>query len=94
MPSKMPLYHPEQLNEKGAELGKLSRVFVFATDHEPDIFVDITAVYSTKIAATLAHHCQFPQGEENLDWLKARDKLPGQTIGVTYAEPFKQITVW
>ena len=94
MPSKMPLYHPEQLNEHGAELSKLSRVFVFATDRDPDIFVDVTAVYPTKIAATLAHRSQFPEGEQNLEWMKERDKLPGQTIGVTYAEPFKQIAVW
>lgn len=94
MPSKMPLYHPEQLNEAGAELGKLSRVFVFATDREPDIFIDVTGVYPTKIAASLAHTSQFPQGEENLEWMKERDKQPGQTIGVPYAEPFKQITVW
>ena len=94
MPSKMPLYQPQQLNEHGAGLGKLSRVFVFATDRDPDIFVDVTAAYPTKIAASLAHHSQFPQGEENLEWMKERDKLPGQVIGVTYAEPFKQITVW
>jgi LmbE family N-acetylglucosaminyl deacetylase len=90
----MPLYQPEQLNEQGAELGKLSRVFVFATDRDPDIFVDITAVYPAKIAASLAHRSQFPEGEENLEWMKERDKRPGQAIGVLYAEPFKQIEVW
>jgi LmbE family N-acetylglucosaminyl deacetylase len=94
MPSKMPLYQPEQLNEQGADLGQLARIFVFATDRDPDIFVDVTAVYPTKIAASLAHPCQFPKGEENLEWMKERDKVPGQTIGVTYAEPFKQLTVW
>jgi hypothetical protein len=25
---------------------------------------------------------------------KERDKKPGQSIGVLYAEPFKQIAVW
>jgi LmbE family N-acetylglucosaminyl deacetylase len=94
MPSKMPLYQPEQLNDQGAELGQLSRVFVFATDRDPDIFVDVTAVYPTKIAASMAHRSQFPEGEENLEWMKERDKRPGQTIGVLYAEPFKQIEVW
>jgi LmbE family N-acetylglucosaminyl deacetylase len=94
MPAKMPLYQPEQLNERGAELGKLARVFVFATGRDPDIFVDVTTVYSTKISASLAHSSQFPQGEADLEWMKERDKQPGQRIGVLYAEPFKQITVW
>jgi LmbE family N-acetylglucosaminyl deacetylase len=94
MPAKMPLYQPEQLNERGAELGKLARVFVFATERDPDIFVDVTTVYSTKISASLAHGSQFPQGEADLEWMKERDKQPGQRIGVLYAEPFKQITVW
>ena len=94
MPSKMPLYQPQQLNEQGAELGRLERIFLFATDRDPDVFVDVTVAYPTKIAASLAHHSQFPKGEEDLEWMKERDKLPGQVIGVTYAEPFKQITVW
>jgi LmbE family N-acetylglucosaminyl deacetylase len=94
MPAKMPLYQPEQLNEHGAELARLAQVFVFATEREPDIFVDITTVYPTKIAASLAHRSQFPQGEEDLEWMKERDKKPGQSIGVLYAEPFKQIAVW
>jgi LmbE family N-acetylglucosaminyl deacetylase len=94
MPSKMPLYHPEQLNEHGAGLGCLARVFLFSTDREPDVVVDVTAVYPQKIAASLAHKSQFPDGETNLDWLKALDKRPGERIDVTYAEQFKQIDVW
>ncbi len=94
MPSKMPLYHPNQLNEQGADLGCLERVFVFSTDRDPDVVVDVTAVYPQKIAATLAHKTQFPNGEANLDWLKELDKRPGEKIGVKYAEQFKQIMVW
>ena len=94
MPSKMPLYHPAQLNEQDAGLGCLERVFVFSTDREPDVVVDVTAVYPQKVAATLAHKTQFPNGEANLDWLKELDKHPGERIGVTYAEQFKQINVW
>lgn len=94
MPSKMPLYRPEQLHAAGSGLGCLARVFLFSTDREPDVFVDVTAVYPAKIAAALAHKSQFPKGEVNLEWMKERDKKPGETIGVTYAEQFKQISVW
>lgn len=94
MPSKMPLYQPAQLNEKGTGLGCLERIFVFSTDRNPDVVVDVTAVYPQKIAASLAHKSQFPEGENNLDWLKEIDGGIGERIGVTYAEQFKQINVW
>ncbi len=94
MPSKMPLYQPAQLNEQGAGLGCLERVFVFSTDREPDVVVDVTAVYPQKVAASLAHKSQFPEGETNLDWLKEIDGRIGERIGATYAEQFKQIDVW
>lgn len=94
MPSKMPLYQPAQLNEQGAGLGCLERVFVFSTDRDPDVVVDVTAVYPQKVAATIAHKTQFPNGESNLDWLKEIDQRIGERIGVTYAEQFKQINVW
>ncbi|WP_420645255.1 PIG-L deacetylase family protein [Candidatus Leptofilum sp.] len=94
MPSKMPLYKPAQLNEQDAGLGCLERVFLFSTDREPDVIVDVTAVYPHKIAATIAHKTQFPEGEKNLDWMKELDKKPGEKIGVTYAEQFKHTNVW
>lgn len=94
MPSKMPLYHPEQLTEAGAGLGCLARVFLFSPGAEADVVVDVTAVYPQKIAASLAHVSQFPEGEANLEWMKALDRQPGERIGVTYAEQFKQMAVW
>ena len=94
MPSKMPLYRPAQLNEIGAGLGCVTKVFLFSTDREPNVFVDVTAVYPHKIAAAVAHKSQFPKGEANLDWMKELDKKPGEAIGVQYAEQFKQINVW
>lgn len=94
MPSKMPLYRPEQLREAGAGLGKLQRVFLFSTDRDPDVGVDITAVYPVKLAACMAHVSQFPKGEESLTWLKEMDGRGGETIGVQYAELFKQMNVW
>ena len=94
MPSKMPLYRPEQLNEVGAALGKLERIFCFGTEREPDIFIDVTEVYETKLNASLAHVSQFPKGLDSLEWLKERDQQAGEAIAVTYAESFNQIGVW
>lgn len=94
MPSKMPLYYPEQLNEPGAGLGRLEQVFLFATDREPNVFVDVTAVYETKLAACMLHHSQFPKGEEDLTWMKDIDQKHGETIGVTYAESFRPVEIW
>ncbi len=94
MPSKMPLYRPEQLNEPGACLGCLERIFFFSTDRQPDIYLDVTDVYETKLKASMAHRSQFPKGEESLEWMKGRDHKAGEKIGVTYAELFKRVGVW
>jgi LmbE family N-acetylglucosaminyl deacetylase len=94
MPSKMPLYRPEQLNEPDAALGCLQRVFFFSTDRDPDVYVDVGDVYATKLAACIAHRSQFPKGEESLEWMKEMDQGHGDVIGVRYAESFKQIEVW
>lgn len=94
MPSKMPLYRPEQLNESDASLGCLERVFLFSTSRDPDIYIDVTDVYDTKLAACIAHRSQFPKGEESLEWMKERDQEAGEVIDVTYAEKFKQMAVW
>ncbi len=94
MPSKMPLYHPEQLNEAETSLGCLKQVHLFSTDRDPDIFVDISDVYESKLAACMAHQSQFPNGEESLTWMKNNDHRYGEVIKVQYAEVFKQIQVW
>jgi LmbE family N-acetylglucosaminyl deacetylase len=94
MPSKMPLYRPEQLNEPGACLACLERVFLFSTTRDPDIFVDVTDVYQAKLAACIAHRSQFLEGEESLEWMKELDRRHGQMIDVPYAETFKHIDVW
>ena len=94
MPAKMPLYRPEQLNEPDAGVGRLERVFLFSTSREPDIYVDVTAVYQTKLAACMAHRSQFPKGEESLDWMKEMDQGNGKVIGAAYAENFKELRVW
>ena len=94
MPAKMPLYRPEQLNEPDAGLGRLERVFLFSTGRDPDIFVDVTDVYEQKVAASMAHVSQFPEGEESLEWMRELDREKGETISATYAEAFKEVEVW
>ncbi len=94
MPSKMPLYRPEQLSEPGASLGRLERVFLFGTDREPDVVVDVTAVYETKLSACRAHKSQFPNGNDSLDWLGELDGWIGEKIGAARAEAFKSLPVW
>lgn len=94
MPSKMPLYRPEQLRETGSGLGQLKRVFLFSTGRDPDVFVDVSDVYATKLAACMAHRSQFPKGEESLNWLKQMDSDAGKQIDATYAEAYKRMNVW
>lgn len=94
MPSKMPLYRPEQLNESGAGVGCLERVFLFSTTREPDIYIDVTGAYPAKLAACQAHKSQFPKGEASLEWMKEIDRYNGEVIDVTYAEVFKEMGVW
>jgi LmbE family N-acetylglucosaminyl deacetylase len=94
MPAKMPLYRPEQLNEPQASLGRLERVMLFSTSRDPDVYVDVTGVYQTKLAACQAHRSQFPQGEESLEWMKDLDQKAGEVIEVRYAEAFKALQVW
>lgn len=94
MPSKMPLYRPEQLTEAGAALGCIERIVLFSTDRDPDIIVDTSQVQPRKLAACAAHRSQFPKGEENLDWLKEMDAGTGEPIGATAGEAFKTMRVW
>lgn len=93
MPSKMPLYRPDQL-ENGVRPAQVQRIFLFGTDREPDIYVNVSQVYSEKLQACQFHSSQFPQGEESLEWLKARDRAGGEQIQVEYAEVFKSLGVW
>jgi LmbE family N-acetylglucosaminyl deacetylase len=94
MPAKMPLYRPDQLADEDMQPGRLERIYLFATERDPDIIIDVTAIYTTKLAACLAHQSQFPQGEENLDWMKEIDRQNAANQQATYAERFKEIRVW
>ncbi len=93
MPSKMPLYRPEQLRESGAALGALKRVFLFVS-HTPDVVVDVTEQHGHKEQALAAHRSQFPDGAANLEWLREWDAATGKPLGYTYAESFRRMVVW
>ena len=94
MPSKMPLYRPEQLTEAGSSLGCLQRVFLFSTATNPTSWSTRPSAQPRKIAACVAHRSQFPKGEESLEWLKEMDGGIGEPIGAAAAEAFKSMRVW
>ncbi len=95
MPSKMELYHPEQLVD-GAKVADVKRIFFFGGSDrsENEIVIDIGPVWETKAEATRAHFSQFGQGEEALKWLAKWNGEMGQCCGLEYAEAFQRITVW
>jgi LmbE family N-acetylglucosaminyl deacetylase len=93
MPSRMELYHPEQLAD--SQVGKVSKVFLFGPA-AATIHVDITDVYDKKLEAGLAHKSQFPEGEKSLDWMRALDGQAANEAGLAgrLAERFAEIRLW
>lgn len=94
MPSKMELYHPEQLTQ-GSNVANIERAFFFSPA-EPTIFVDVTAVYEKKLASALAHKSQFPEGDKNLDWMRNLDTEAAKrgNLQTQYAEQFTLMNLW
>lgn len=95
IPAKMPLYAPEQLTG-GVPLSRVKHIFCFLTP-EPNVVVPIDDVYQQKLAISMAHKSQFPHGEKNLEWMKARDRIRAQTHaadGIEFAETFRQIRTY
>lgn len=93
MPSRMPLYRPEQFFEEGVAVSQLRHIFLFATTRTPNIFIDVTGAYEMKLSACLAHKSQFPNGQADLAAMIAIDQAAGREIGVPYAESFKLLDV-
>lgn len=94
MPSRMELYHPEHLRD-GVAVGKVSHVFLFSPA-VADVYVDITEVYPKKIEAAMAHASQFPNGEENLQWMRMLDSEAARQAGAEgrLYERFAQLRLW
>jgi LmbE family N-acetylglucosaminyl deacetylase len=94
MPSKMRLYHPEQL--ANGSLANVTQVYFF-TPASPSIIVDVTDVYDKKLAAAIAHLSQFPGGEEHLNWMRDLDVAAAKRAGLPegrLAEQFAAMRVW
>jgi LmbE family N-acetylglucosaminyl deacetylase len=94
MPSKMELYHPEQLVD-GVQAANVKRFFFFGgSNREGEIVIDISRVWEVKVAATRCHVSQFGQREEALEWLAGWNHEIGKCCGLEYAESFHQMRVW
>ncbi len=94
MPSKMELYHPEQLGN-GVKVADVKRFFFFGgSNREGEITIDISSAWATKLAATRCHVSQFGQKEEALQWLAAWNHETGKCCGLEYAEAFHPMQVW
>lgn len=94
MPSKMELYHPEQLVD-GVKVADVKRFFFFGgSNREGEITVDISAAWAKKLAATRCHVSQFGQREEALQWLAEWNRETGKCCGLAYAEAFHSMQVW
>ena len=94
MPSKMELYHPEQLVE-GVKVAAVKRFFFFGgSNRAGEITIDISSAWERKLAATRCHLSQFGQKEEALEWLAAWNHETGKCCGLEYAEAFHPMQVW
>ena len=94
MPSKMELYHPEQLGN-GVKVADVKRFFFFGgSNRAGEITIDISPAWERKIAATRCHLSQFGQKEEALQWLAAWNHETGKCCGLEYAEAFHPMQVW
>jgi len=83
------LYYPEQLAEGLAPHETLEAWLIMS--QIPDLFVDISATMSVKIAARLAHVSQYRDAAELEQRFRARDADLGATYGAAYAEAFKRV---
>ncbi|OQA46313.1 MAG: Mycothiol S-conjugate amidase [Chloroflexi bacterium ADurb.Bin325] len=94
MPSKMELYHPEQLVD-GVKVADVKRFFFFGgSNREGEITVDIAPAWQKKLAATRCHVSQFGQKEEALKWLEEWNRETGKCCGLEFAESFYAMHVW
>jgi LmbE family N-acetylglucosaminyl deacetylase len=95
MPSKMPLYRPEQLDGDKSAVGKIVRAFLFSPA-SPSFFVDVTEKYGRKVEAAVVHRSQFPEGDKNLDWMRRLDSMAAKHAGQDgrYMEQFARLDLW
>lgn len=86
------LAFPELL-EEGLEPFNVQEVWLFRSE-EPDVFIDITDTFVTKVDALYRHVSQMGRPrEERETWLRERSAETGQHIGGGLAEGFKRIVI-
>jgi LmbE family N-acetylglucosaminyl deacetylase len=86
------LAFPELIKE-GLEPFNVREVWLFRPD-EPDVFVDITETFVTKVDALYCHASQMGSPrEERETWMRERSAETGQHIGGGLAEGFKRIVI-
>ena len=86
------LAYPEHLQE-GLEPHKVREVYLWGSE-EPDTFLDITDIFSTKMDALYCHASQMKRPrEERESQRRAHYERIGKKIGVPLAEAFKRIDI-
>ena len=84
-----PHYFPEHLRA-GLEPHKTAEVWFFGAE-EPDLFIDITDTFDTKIAALKAHASQVGDGIEMAERVRDRCREVAEGQEFELAEAFKII---
>jgi LmbE family N-acetylglucosaminyl deacetylase len=84
-----PHYFPEHLRA-GLEPHKTAEVWFFGAEH-PDLFIDITDTFDTKIAALQAHASQVGDGVEMAERVRERCRELAEGQGFELAESFKVV---
>ncbi|MGB3328098.1 MAG: PIG-L deacetylase family protein [Thermomicrobiales bacterium] len=83
------LYYPEHLDD-GLEPHKTAEIWYFGAE-SPDVFVDITDTFDTKIEALKAHKSQVGEAEDLADRLRERAAELAKDQPFELAESFKSI---
>jgi LmbE family N-acetylglucosaminyl deacetylase len=83
------LYYPEHL-EAGLEPHKTAEIWYFGAE-SPDVFIDITDTFDTKIDALKAHKSQVGEAVDLADRLRERAAELAQDQPFELAEAFKSI---
>ena len=83
------LYYPEHL-ASGLEPHKTAEIWYFGSE-APDVYIDITDSFDTKVEALLAHKSQVGDGENLAERLRERSSELAKDQPFELAEAFKSI---
>lgn len=84
-----PHFFPELL-EQGLLPHKVPELLFFGT-HAPNFWQDISTTISLKIQAILCHRSQVADPASLEAFIRERFRQVGQTVGFSYAEPFRKL---